>query len=813
MKVPVSWLKKYVPVSVPPDELAHRLTMAGLEVSDVEGIGGDWDRDKVVVGHVLKVDPHPNADRLTLPTVDLGNGRTQTVVCGAPNVAAGQKIAFAGQGARLVSPGSGKTETLKAATIRGVQSAGMVCSARELGLGEDHDGILVLGADAPVGTPLADYLGDAVLNIDVTPNRPDCLSVLGVAHEVAALTGERVTEPDLSYPEEGVAIEEQATIEIADPDLCGRYTASLVTGIKIRQSPPWMQDVLVKAGQRPINNVVDITNYVMLEYGQPLHAFAFEAVKDRTVIVRQARPGENLVTLDGESRTLAPPMLAIADSQDAVGLAGVMGGANSEMDEETTSVLLESASFDPINTRRTAAALRLNTEASYRFERGIRPELADKALRRATQLILDIAGGTACKGIVDLYPGRQEPPVLEVSLVRIKKVLGIDLDLSTVESVLTSLGFEIVGPTVPSSDSLSVRAPYWRSDVLIEDDLVEEVARIVGYDAIPITMLSVPIPFHESRPARTFVERLKDLLAASGMQETISYSLTSLDALARVEALENAPEPIAIANPISGELSHLRTSLRASVLQTLASNRRASQTGAIRIFEIGRVYLAKKEAKERDLPDEKEMLVGVLSGDRPASWLTQGNDLGFFDAKGVLESTLGQMGVTAVYQPGSDPVLSPGKTARLSYNGVEIGVLGEIKHRVLERFDLEGAPVAFFEIDLEPLRAVAAQPDARYHAISRFPEATRDFALTIDEGIPSADVQAIIERHKLVVRSAPFDYYAGEGIPEGKKSLAYNVVFQSRSATLTAEQVTRARDDILRQLNRELGAELRGYAE
>ncbi len=810
MKAPVSWLKKYVPVSLPPDELAHRLTMAGLEVSDVQRIGGDWDRDKVVVGHVLKVDPHPNADRLTLPTVDLGNGQTQTVVCGAPNVAAGQRIAFAREGARLVSNRSGKTEALKAATIRGVESAGMVCSARELGLGDDHEGILVLDADAPVGTPLADYLGDAVLDIDVTPNRPDCLSVLGVAHEVAALTGERVTEPDLTYPEEGVAIGDQATIEIADPDLCGRYTASLVTGMKIGPSPQWMQDALVKAGQRPINSVVDITNYVMLEYGQPLHAFDFKAVKDRTVIVRQARPGEKLVTLDGESRTLAPPMLAIADSQDAVGLAGVMGGANSEMDEETTSVLLESASFDPINTRRTAATLRLNTEASYRFERGIRPELADRALRRATQLILDIAGGTACKGIVDLYPGRQEPQVLEISLARIRKVLGVDLDLATVESALTSLGFEIVGPAGPSSGSLSLRSPYWRSDILIEDDLVEEVARMVGYDAIPTTMLSVPIPFHEARPARTFVERLKDLLAASGMQETISYSLTSLDTLARVEALENGPEPMAIANPMSGELSHLRTSLRASVLQTLASNRRASQTGAISIFEIGRVYLAREEAKERDLPDEKEMLVGVISGARPASWLTQGGDLGFFDAKGVLESTLGQMGLTAVYQPGSDPILSPGRTAGLSCNGVEIGVLGEIRPHVLERFDLEGAPVALFEIDLGPLREVAAQSGTRYHTISRFPEATRDFALAIDEGIPSADAQAIIERHKLVVRSTPFDHYAGEGIPEGKKSLAYNVVFQSSSATLTAEQVTRARDDIVRQLNRELGAELRG---
>ena len=597
MKVPLSWLKKYVPISISTDELAHRLTMAGTEVGQVQKIGADWDRDKVIVGRVIKVDSHPNADRLTLPTVDLGNGETMAVVCGAPNVAAGQKIAFAREGARLFSPRSGELEPLKAARIRGVQSSGMVCSALELGLGADHEGILVLDDEAPIGTPLADYLGDAVLDIEVTPNRPDCLSVLGVAHEVAAMTGERVTEPDPSYAEDGPPIEGQVKIEIADTELCNRYSASLITGIQIGPSPRWLQDALVAAGQRPINNVVDITNYVMLEYGQPLHAFDFDAVKDRTIIVRAARPGEVLVTLDGERRVLSPPMLTIADGVDAVGLAGVIGGTNSEMHDGTTSVLLESANFDPVNTRRTAAELRLSTEASHRFERGIRAELAPLALRRATQLIVQVAGGIASQGIMDLYPGRQEKPPVKISRGRIKQVLGVDFSMAEVKSVLSSLGFEPVSgrpeTKAPEAkvtkdrsdkDALWLRVPYWRSDIAIEDDLVEEVARIVGYDTIPTTMMSTSIPQHQLQPKRELKEHLKDLLAASGMREIISYPLTNQEVLNRVGLASNSPQPLKIANPMSGDLEYLRTSLRYGVLEALSSNRHVSQSEDIRIF-------------------------------------------------------------------------------------------------------------------------------------------------------------------------------------------------------------------------------------
>ena len=558
MLVPLSWLTKYVPVSASPGEIAHRLTMAGSEVTEVRETGANWDRDKVLVGRVLKVDPHPNADRLTLPTLDLGDGVTATVVCGAPNVAAGQKIAFAREGALLISARSGKLEALKAAKIRGVVSAGMVCSERELGLGEDHDGILVLDEDAPVGLPLADHLGDAIFDIDVTPNRPDCLSVLGIAREVAALTGETVTDPELDYPEDGTPIAEEVNIEIRDPELCPRYTASLVGGVTVGPSPGWLRDALSRVGQRSINNIVDITNFVMLEFGQPLHAFDFDKIRDRTVVIRAAWSGEEMLTLDDEVVKLRAPMLAIADSEKPIALAGVIGGVGTGVSEGTTAVLLESAGFDPINTRRTATALRLRTEASYRFERGIRPELATRALRRATRLIIEVAGGQAAKGIHDLYPGMKQPASISVTSSRINQILGTDYNVEQVGQVLHSLGFEATAPELAEGDGpaaddvMRIQPPYWRSDIAIEEDVVEEIARITGYDSIPTTTMSTSIPHHEPQPLREFRERVRDGLAAAGLQETISYSLTGAETLSVAATTDGGP-PLEVANPMSSE--------------------------------------------------------------------------------------------------------------------------------------------------------------------------------------------------------------------------------------------------------------------
>ena len=624
MKVPLSWLREFVDVDLPPEELAHRLTMSGTEVGSIDVIGGTW--DNVFVAQVASIDPHPNADRLKLATVAL-HGEQVTVVCGAPNIAAGQLVAFARVGARLVDPRTNNIETLRAATIRGVESAGMVCSERELALGDDHAGILVLPDDAPAGVPLSDYLGDVVFDLEVTPNRPDCMSVLGIAREVAALTGAAIREPDISYAEDGEPVEGAVSVEIADAALCPRYTASVIRGVNVGPSPLWMQDRLAKAGQRPINNVVDVTNYVMLEMGQPLHAFDFNTIAESRIVVRPAAEQEPFVTLDEAQHDLRPPMLVIADGARSVALAGVMGGLNTEMTDATTSVLLESANFNPVNTRRTSQALRLRSESSSRFEKGLQPELAEAALRRATRLILEVGGGRACRGIADAYPQPAPRPAVRFTLARVRKVLGVELDSQRVHGVLTSLGFSV---TFVGDGAMHVEVPYWRSDIAQEDDLVEEVARITGYDELPTTMLSSPVPHRSPQPERETRERVRDLMVECGMQETISYSLTSAASLERTQAAD-APSPLRVANPMSGELENLRTTLRSGVLATLAANRQQVRDG-VRLFEMGRVYLP----READLPLEREMLVGVLAGPHsPESWLGSDENMGFFDAKGV----------------------------------------------------------------------------------------------------------------------------------------------------------------------------------
>ena len=799
MKIPLSWLKEYVDINVPVEELAHRLTMAGVEVSDITTTGG-W--DNCYVGHVLKVERHPNADRLTVCTVDIGSERLEAV-CGAPNVAPGQKVAFARPGARLFSPRTGEMETLKRARIRGVNSNGMICSEIELVLGQDQTGIIVLPEDAPVGTPLSDYLGDHILELEVTPNRPDCLSLLGVAHEVAALTGATLREPPISYQEQGNPINELASVEIADPKLCYRYTASLVTGVKVGPSPQWLQDRLTRAGMRPINNVVDITNYVMLELGQPLHGFDFHTLKQGQIIVRQARKGETLLTLDGEERQLSQPMLVIADAQDAVAVAGVIGGAHTEITEDTTEVLLESANFDPANTRRTAAALKIRSEASIRFEKGLRPELAEIGLRRATRLIQEIAGGTVAQGIADVYPSKEKgTPTLALTTKRLRQVLGVGFPLERVQQVLTSLGFS---SQRQDRAALQVTAPYWRSDISIEDDLIEEVARIVGYDEIPTTPLSTPIPHHQPQPLRELRERVRDTLVACGMQEVITYPLVSIEDLNRPGALQDVSQPLRVANPMSREQEYLRLALLPSLLGTLAANRR-HYDGPVRIFEVGRVYLP----RDGDLPQERETAAGLVAGPRsPLSWLGESSHLDLYDAKGIVDATFSVLGVTPAFQQTEDAFLHPSRAVRILVNNVPVGLSGEVNTSILDALDVKDRPVSVFSLDIEKLLEMLPQEGRRFQPIIRFPSAIRDVSLLLDWTIPSVLVQDIILRHKMVTRVVLLDVYTGEKIPQGKRSLAYRIYFQSPERTLAAEEVNKALQQVVDSLEQELGATLR----
>jgi phenylalanyl-tRNA synthetase beta chain len=798
MKIPLSWLKEYVDVDLPAHELAHRLTMAGVEVGDVIEMGG-W--NNCFVGEVLEVGRHPNADRLSLCRVSTG-AEEMEVVCGAPNVAARQKICFAKVGANLYNTHSGKHEPLRAARIRGVVSEGMICSELELGLGEGHEGIVVLPEDAPLGMPLDEYMGDAVLDLELTPNRLDCLSVLGVAHEVGALTGKTVKEPEISYPEDGAPVAQQASVSIAEPELCHRYTATVITGLSIGPSPQWLQDRLTRAGLRPINNVVDVTNYVMLEFNQPLHAFDLDKVKDRTIIVRRAAPGETLETLDGVQRELNPDVLVIADSHDPVGLGGVIGGANSEIGPGTTSVLLESATFNPYNNRKTAETFRLRTDATQRFEKGLRAELAPLALQRATQLIRQVAGGEIARGIIDIFPDGELHPTVPLTLKRLKQVLGMDLELNAAAAVLQSLGFvtETTGP-----GRLEATVPYWRNDISIEEDLIEEVVRIIGYDAVPTTMMSTPIPYHRPEPMTELKARVLEALASAGMQETISYPLVSRESLESVGQADDGRPPLRVANPMNAGQEYLRPTLRASLLQTLRYNQERLDL-PFRFFEAGRVFLP----READLPEERDMAAGALCGPRSeASWLESAEYLGFFDAKGALTAALERISLAPDFQPASDPAFQPGRCASISAAGVDLGLVGELHPDIRERFDLRPHPVAMFEIDLARVLEAGQRGREGFKSLSRFPAATRDLALLVNADVPAGQVQAILGRHRLVEHVELFDVYTGDNIPAGAKSLALHVYFQSQQKTLTNEEVNRALEGLLRNLERETGATLR----
>ncbi|MSQ33080.1 MAG: phenylalanine--tRNA ligase subunit beta [Dehalococcoidia bacterium] len=830
MRIPLKWLAEYVNVTLPPEALARRLTLAGLECAAIESFPpGRSDWENVFVARVLQVAPHPNADRLRLATVEWGAGEAGrlTVVCGAPNVAAGQKIAFARAGARLIDGHTGRPTALKVARIRGVESAGMVCSERELGLSEEHAGILVLPDDAPVGAPLADYLGDTVLDLEVTANRPDCLSVLGIAREVAALTGQAVREPPASYPEGPEPVERLASVAVEAPDLCPRYCGAVITGVKVGESPAWLQERLKAAGMRSINNVVDVTNYVMLEYGEPLHAFDLERLLDRRIVVRRARPGEALVTIDGGRRPLAPEMLVIADSRVPLALAGVMGGAESEVTEATTELLLEAANFNRASIRRTARALALRSEASLRFEKGLSPELPGPALRRACRLLHELAGGTVARGTIDIYPGREPPRSLRLPRAQIARILGTTIPDEQVERALRGLGFGVEpapsaaeggrGERVVGTVGWEVAVPYWRTDIDSYFDLVEELARVVGYDVLPTASLAGPLPAYQPQPMLELKERLRDLLAAAGLQEVITYPLVSRTMLAQ-GASGGEGTPLRAYNPMSPAQEHLRTDLRPSILATIAANEDRGERGQA-LFEVGRVYLR----RPRDLPEERETLVAAFAGprqSREAGWLAQesrhvGTD--FYDAKGALEGLLAALHLEASFEPvlspdpvgTEDPLLLPGRSARVSVGGVQVGMVGEVRPEALRACDISAPTVALFSVELAALLPLVGAGRG-YTPLSRYPPVGRDIAILIDKDTPSARVEGIVRAQPLVASVAPFDVYQGEGIPPGKVSLAYHIVYQSSEHSLRDEEVERAQAGILRRLERELGATLRG---
>jgi len=824
MRASLKWLSDYVDIIPKHQELADKLTMAGMEVKAIQTIGSNW--DDVVVGHVTAVNPHPNADKLHLATVNLGSQQI-TVVCGAPNIRVGQKVPFAQTGAKLIDGHTGKITLLKPARIRGILSEGMVCSEKELGISENHDNILALSPEAPIGMPLNDYMGDAIFDLDVTPNRPDCLSIIGIAREIAALTAKPLHLPQICYEEAEKAINQFISVDIIEPALCPRYCASLITEVKVAPSPGWLQQYLRSYGMRPINNVVDISNYVMLEYGQPLHTFDYHKLNDKQLIIRRARDGEIIVSLDEIERTLTQDTLVIADMEKPVAIAGLMGGFDTEVTGTTTAILLESANFNQGTIRRSAEQLNLQSEASIRFGKGLNPDLPPIALKRATQLLLQLTGGKAAEGIIDIYPGKTAPHAILLSSKEVKRLSGLKVNINEILRILNTLGFECrKTDSVPAG--VSVLAPYWRSDIRCTADLVEEVIRIIGYDKIPISRLSASLPPQKLTPQRSFKQKLCNTLTGWGFQEILTYSLTSLEKLQKLSPkFELSIAPLQIANPMTKEQEYLRTTLRAGLLTTMANNQKHEEAG-IRLFEIGKIFLpqhfsaitknqnletGEKELKQssrhkKELPQEKEVLCIAFSGSqRDLSWRDDRKSFDFFDAKGVVEGLLKQLGLVPVFEPGDDEGLLLGKSANVILDGDKAGVVGNLHPRVAQAFELSDT-ICLIEMDLDKLMSKTNMAK-RYQPIPQFPSITRDIALVINEPVTFQQVENIIQGSPLVTKVTLFDLYTGKQIPDGKKSFAIRIIYQSSKRTLTEKQIDKIQQQMLNKLHRELGTTLR----
>ena len=830
MKVPLSWLKDYVDITVPVEELAERLTLAGLEVANIERVGAEWDRDTIFVGEILEIKPHPNADRLVLAVVDYGGAAPMTVVTGAPNLKVGDsglKAPFGAVGARVINGYAEELEyiRIKPAKIRGARSEGMVLSEKELGLSDDHTGILLLDDDAPVGAPLADYLGDTVFDFDLTPNLARCFSVIGVAREVAALTGQVVRYPAYEAAMEGEPIEGQVKIQIQNPDHCPRFSVTLIRDVEIGPSPKWMQRRLMLAGMRPINNIVDVTNYVMLETGQPLHAFDWDILVRRaaesgqpthpatgeavpTIIMRTARPGERLTTLDDVERNLQPVDILVTDTAGSLSIAGTMGGAESEVSDETRNVLLEAASWNNISIRRTAGYHKLMSEAAARFGRGVHPAEALRGNLRAIELMRQLAGGAVAQGVVDAYPAPTEPVSVALSTDDVERSLGMAFERDQIASILEALEFDVM---LLDETRILATAPDHRLDISGPHDLVEEIARIFGYDQLPSTLPSDELPPQRTNRALIHEERVRDILVGAGLQEVITYPLLSIEreaALSMDEQADVDPESyITLANPISPERASLRHTLLASLLEVTRNNLRFRDRVAI--FEVGHVYLPAGDG----LPEEPRRLGVVMTGPRKmAGWL-DGSDgwMDFLDLKGAVETLLDRLHIESVqFEAGQHTALHPGRTATLSIGGEEVGVLGELHPVVRERFDLPDQPVVVAEFDLDVLLEYV-QEEGLYETISRYPAVVQDIALVVNEDVPAAQVRdAIYEAGGGLLRQVElFDVYAGEQIPPGKKSLAYSLTYQAQDRTLTDEEVAKVQARIVRRVGAKLGATLR----
>jgi phenylalanyl-tRNA synthetase beta chain len=800
MLISLDWLSDYVDCPLSPERIAEGLTMAGLEVESVSLRHPQL--KNVVTARIEAVEPHPNADRLKICLVRTGDDRLRRIVCGAPNARAGVVSPLALPGAEL--PGG----IVREAKVRGEMSGGMLCSQKELGLGEDHSGIWILPEDTVAGIPLDEALGlkDILMEIGITPNRGDCLSFMGIAREVAALGGTSARYPASVVPETGPPVDSLTSVTIDDPQGCPRYAARVIRSVKIGPSPHWLKNRVESVGVRSINNIVDVTNFVMMELGQPLHAFDFNRLRDRRIVVRKAAAGERFTTLDSVERELDEGTVLICDGVGPVAIGGVMGGLNSEISPETCDVLLESAYFDPVSIRRTGRKLGLKTEAGFRFERGTDPAGVLRALDRAAGLMLEVGGGQVATGRIDVCPNPLDPAVIDLRVDRVNSLLGIHLSDDQAQEILERLEMRVekLQPHL-----LRVTVPGFRSDITREVDLAEELARISGYDGIPVTSPAAEAHAADCDPRQMVRAQLKELLTGAGFFEVINYSFISSDALRMLGYSEgdDAPVPIRVKNPLSDEQAVMRTSLLPGLLNNARYNIDHRYEN-FRIFELSKVFLPRKEDPQAD---EIHHLVGVMTGKRDPLPLYNDGDVDFYDAKGVVEHICEFLRIEDLRfrAEALPPWLDPSTSASVFVRGERVGELGGVHPQVRETFDLK-RPLFAFRLDFDRLFALQG-PVPIYRGLPKFPPVPRDLALIADERLPVEEPLDFMRslNEPLLESIEIFDIFKSEQIGDGKKSIGYRLTYRAADRSLTDEEVNSIHGRLIAQVTARFGVSLR----
>ncbi|MCK5862388.1 MAG: phenylalanine--tRNA ligase subunit beta [Candidatus Hydrogenedentes bacterium] len=797
MQISFNWLKEFIALEVTAHELAERMTMLGLEIEAITEPGKEI--SEVYVGQIIDIQPHPDADKLVICKTDVGDSEPLQIVCGATNMKVGDKIPTAVKGATL--PGG---FTIGKRKMRGVESCGMMCSTRELNLGEDHSGLMILPQDTPLGADIRKLLGldDIVFEIEVTPNRGDWASMIGVARELAAFYGLELQLPKVEINESGEEAGSCASVSIEEENLCPRYAGRILRNVTVKPSPPWLCARLMAAGQRPINNIVDITNYILLETGHPLHAFDYEKLAENRIVVRRAQQGESITTLDGESRKLTEDMLVIADAKQAQAVAGVMGGADSEVDTQTKDILLESAYFNPRSVRATARGLGLVTEAAQHFQRGADPEIVVYAINRAATLMQELADAEVAPGILDEYPKRQEGKEIKLRYARSTQLLGVDIEPKKQQTILSDLGFV---SQQSEEDFCVVLTPSWRHDVNHETDLIEEVARHYGYDDIPTTMPPIRQSDRVFAPVEKKIRALRRFLAAQGLTEIVNWSFGNGENEKKSGMTDQTEHMVMLQNPLSENYPGMRTTLLPGLYATASYNHKRGAR-SIQLFEMGPVYHA---VDEKELPEEPFYLGIVLSGIAPEHWSEAERPVDFHDIKGFMDTVLGHLGYAVTLKQLSNSAFQEGQGAIVKIKKRQIGYIGKTALAAAKSYDL---PESVFVLELNLSKLFERpMPPAQFKDIPQFPASLRDLAVVVDLSISAAELTSVIKNAggPLLKSIDVFDVYRGNPLPENKKSIAFNLVFQSPDRTLKDKDTQKAIEKIIKKLQQQHGAELR----